>query len=128
MTMPRTVPDEATHMRAIVIDPWAKSVVPAQVQACERGCGCWDADAEALVELLGRWQKAYAVLDGTETLLVGVGVVAPSWTWAGSIQVKGYGVLLGGSWSHAFSDSRASVDDVLACIAFPRRRVTAEAA
>jgi hypothetical protein len=125
----RTVIDAAeAPLQAICVDPWARSVMPAQIPVLVRACGCMDADGRALADLLGRMQRAYSVLDGTGTLIVGTAVVAPRWVWASSITCRGFGIILGGTWAHAFNDSRASLDDVLRHVEFPRRRAAARAA
>jgi hypothetical protein len=116
-------------LRCVLVDPWARRVEVASLQEVMRECGCVDACGVALASLLGRAQRAYPVLDGSETLLVGTAVIGPRWTWSATIIVSGFGLIVGGQWAHSFSDSRASVADVAACVQWlHRRRAVAAAA
>jgi hypothetical protein len=128
MTQPRTIVDEAGRIRALRVDPWAREVraftLPAAVQPC--GC-CWDVCGIALSDQLGRHQQGYLVFGGAEMLVVGVGVVAPTWRW-GDLQCCGLGLVLGIE-GRAFEDSRMLPGDALGCLTWTaRRRATAAVA
>ena len=64
---------------------------------------------------------------GGDTLIVGVNVVGPTWSW-GSIECRGLGLMLGGDWRHAFDDARAAVADARECVRWRSQRATAAAA
>jgi hypothetical protein len=113
-------------LRGLLIDPWRRVVEPIGVPIFARECGCIDADGRFLAERLGRRQWAHPILGGAETLIAGA-LPGPRWMW-GDIVVHGRAIILGGTWAHAFSDSQMLVNDVEACISWPRRGATARAA
>jgi hypothetical protein len=103
-------------VRAILVDPWARMARPVQVPTRALACGCLTADGLAMVDLLGRWQRAHPVLD-SELLIVGTAVSAPSWTWGADLKCQGFGLIL--AWGHTLSDSRAALHEVEHYVEFP---------
>jgi hypothetical protein len=115
-------------VRAVLVDPWQRSCRPVTVPLRARPCGCcWSVNDLALTDLLGRWQRCVEAQNG-EWLVHGLAVTAPRWTWGETIQVRGFGLVLGGHYRGGFSDSRALPVDIEAMVQWPRRRQAARAA
>jgi hypothetical protein len=125
MSTPSTISEAGTApLRCIRICPWSRTIVTAGLPTLVRSCGCVDGDGRVLSDWIGRWQKAHVILGG-DVLIVGVGVIGPTWWW-GSLECRGLAIVLGGDWRHHFDDARASASDVRECVVW--RRATARAA
>jgi hypothetical protein len=77
--------------------------------------------------LLGRYQRCCEIRSG-EYLLVGEVVTGPRWTWAASLVVRRFAIVLGGHFRTGFSDSRPLPQGIESAVSWPRPRATAEGA